>query len=99
MSHSLSAAIASSPDDKAAIPHPQATRLADLEAGASAVIGSIGAESELRLRMHALGLIPGRRVQVVRKAPFHGPMQVRSGHTCLLIRLEEARSINLEQYS
>lgn len=99
MSNSLSAAIASSPEDRAEAPRPRAVRLSDLDAGASAVIGVIGAESELRLRMHALGLIPGRRVQVVRKAPFHGPMQVRSGHTCLLIRLEEARSINLEQYS
>lgn len=97
MSHTLTTALAPSREVPDNATHAPALRLSDLEAGASAVIGAIGAESELRLRMHAFGLMPGRRVQVVRRAPFHGPMQVRSGHTCLLIRLEEARGIKLER--
>lgn len=99
MSPTLTATLAPGrdvPDTAAASP---ALHLADLPAGASGVIGAISAEHELRLRMYALGLMPGRRVQVVRRAPFHGPMQVRSGHTCLLIRLEEARGIQLEPSS
>lgn len=99
MSHLLTADTLARRDDLADIVSPLACRLSDLQTGASAVIGAIGAETDLRLRMHALGLIPGRRIQVVRRAPFHGPLQVRSGHTCMLIRLEEARSIQLEQLS
>lgn len=83
----------------AASPGPLHASLADLDAGATGVISTIGAESELRLRMHALGLLPGRSVQVIRRAPFHGPLEIRSGHTNLLIRLDEARSINLEPRS
>lgn len=75
--------------------HDQAC-LADLEVGDSGVVGSITAGNELRLRMHALGIVPGRRVRVIRRAPFGGPIQIRSGHTCLLIRIDEARDIGLE---
>ncbi len=78
---------------------PTHANLAELKAGDTGVINALGAESELRLRMHALGLLPGRTVQVIRKAPFHGPLEIRSGHTNLLIRLDEARSISLEPQS
>lgn len=97
MDHCLTADPLPRLNDTAEDVSPLACRLSELQTGASAVIGAIGAETDLRLRMHALGLIPGRRIQVVRRAPFRGPLQVRSGHTCLLIRLEEARSIQLEQ--
>lgn len=90
---------AASRQTHAAMHDPRQANLADLNAGATGVIQAVGAESELRLRMHALGLLPGRTVQVIRKAPFHGPLEVRSGHTNLLIRLDEAKSITLEPQS
>lgn len=93
ISEGYTPAIPSTPD----LPTPHCGNLSELAPGASGVISAIGAESELRLRMHALGLMPGRKVRIIRKAPFQGPIQVRSGHTCLLIRREEARNITLEQ--
>ncbi len=56
-------------------------------------IETIDAGPELGRRMAALGLRPGRRVEVVRTAPLKGPMQIRIGHTELMIRRIDAAKI------
>jgi ferrous iron transport protein A len=48
-------------------------------------------------RMAALGLLPGRRVVLLRRAPFGGPLHLRIGPTELMIRRADARAVLLEQ--
>ena len=46
-------------------------------------------------RMAALGLIPGKRVVMLRRAPFGGPLHLRIGPTELMIRRADARAVVL----
>jgi len=67
--------------------------LSALPTGRCGTITRIDASTELAFRMRALGLLPGRRVKVIRHSPFHGPIQVRAGQTDLIIRRSEAATI------
>lgn len=69
--------------------------LSTLPAGRCGTIVRIDADADLSARMRALGLMPGRRVKVIRRSPFHGPIQVRAGQTDLIIRHREAATIQL----
>jgi ferrous iron transport protein A len=62
----------------------------------SAAISAIQPTGPTRERMAALGLTPGRRVALLRRAPFGGPLHVRIGPTELMIRRADARGILLE---
>lgn len=46
-------------------------------------------------RMAALGLIPGRRVAMLRRAPFGGPLHLAVGPAELMIRRADARAVVL----
>lgn len=67
-----------------------------LPAGRCGTILDIAAPAELAARMRALGLLPGRRIKVVRRSPFQGPIQVRAGQTDLIIRRAEAGAIRVQ---
>lgn len=69
--------------------------LSTLPAGRCGTITGILAGIELTARMRALGLMPGRRVKVIRQSPFHGPIQVRVGQTDMIIRRSEAATIQI----
>jgi ferrous iron transport protein A len=61
--------------------------------GRCGTIIQISSDRDMAARMIALGLSPGRRVRVIRKSPFLGPIQVRTGQTDLIIRRSEAEQI------
>ncbi|MBK9326947.1 MAG: ferrous iron transport protein A [Thiobacillaceae bacterium] len=67
-----------------------------LPVGRCGTILSIDAPAELAARMRALGLQPGRRIKVIRRSPFQGPIQVRAGQTDLMIRRAEAAIIQMQ---
>ena len=67
-----------------------------LPAGRCGTILTIQAPEELAARMRALGLLPGRRIKVVRRSPFQGPIQLRAGQTDLIIRRAEAAAIQVQ---
>ena len=67
-----------------------------LPIGRCGTILSIDAPAELAARMRALGLQPGRRIKVIRRSPFQGPIQVRAGQTDLMIRRAEAAVIQMQ---
>lgn len=69
------------------------TSLDHLFPNQSGTIETIEAGPELGRRMAALGLRPGRRVEMVRSAPLRGPLQIRVGHTDLMIRRSDAAKI------
>ena len=62
----------------------------------SAAITAVHATGMAGERMAALGLMPGRRVAVLRRAPFGGPLHLRIGPTELMIRRADARAIVLD---
>ncbi len=66
--------------------------LAPDHSGAITAVHASGMAAE---RMAALGLIPGKRVAMLRRAPFGGPLHLRIGPTELMIRRLDARAVVL----
>jgi ferrous iron transport protein A len=73
-----------------------ATNLAALQPGDTATIISIHAEEALHLRLLALGFRTGKRIEMIRKASFSGPLQVRIGTTDVMLRRMEAAKIKVQ---
>ncbi|MDZ4202206.1 MAG: FeoA family protein [Gallionella sp.] len=71
------------------------TTLASLQTGDIATIVAIHAEEALHQRLLALGFRSGKQVELIRKAAFSGPLQVRVGTTDVLLRRNEAAKINV----
>ncbi len=74
-----------------------ANTLAALQSGDIATIVSIHAEEALHQRLLALGFRKGKQVELIRKASFSGPLQVRIGTTDILLRRNEAAKIEVCQ--
>ena len=72
-----------------------ANTLATLHPGDLATIVSIHAEEALHQRLLALGFRTGKRVELIRKAAFSGPLQVRIGTTDIVLRRSEAIKIKV----
>lgn len=71
--------------------------LTDLSSGDSATILDIHTDDALRQRLLALGFRVGKRVELIRKASFSGPLQVRIGTTDILLRKSEAAKISVQK--
>jgi len=70
-----------------------AVALSTLVPGEAATIASIHTEGLLHQRLMALGFRTGKRVEIIRRARFSGPLQVRIGATDILLRRNEAGKI------
>ena len=68
-----------------------------LPIGKEAVILTVGGEGALRCRLLDMGLIPGTRLTVNKIAPMGDPIELRLRGYLLTIRLEDARSIEVEE--
>lgn len=71
--------------------------LDNLAPGKSAVIKAVGGEGELRLRLLDMGLIPGTRVTVSKRAPMGDPVELRVRGYELTLRGEDVRNITVEE--
>ncbi len=69
--------------------------LAQLHPGDTATIVAIQAEEALHQRLQALGFRSGKQIELIRKASFSGPLQVRIGTTDILLRRNEAAKITV----
>ncbi len=70
--------------------------LSDLAAGAGGVIRDMLAEHDEHIaRLRELGLVPGTRIRVVRRAPMGDPIEVSVRGSRLAMRLSEARQIHI----
>ncbi len=58
-------------------------------------ITDIHTDEALRQRLQALGFRSGKDIEIIRKASFGGPVQVRIGTTDILLRLTEAALIEV----
>lgn len=67
--------------------------LAALRRGQVARVLALSGEGGLRHRLQALGLQPGQRVQVLRRAPWGGPIHLQVGMTELMLRRRDAARV------
>ncbi|MFA6119920.1 MAG: FeoA family protein [Sideroxydans sp.] len=58
-------------------------------------ITDIHTDDALRQRLQALGFRSGKDIEIIRKAIFGGPVQVRIGTTDILLRQTEAALIEV----
>ena len=68
-------------------------RLSDLEVGEKAIIHDI-LDSGLKQKLLEMGCIPGEKIQVIRQAPFNGPIAVLISSYTLSIRRNDAQKIS-----
>ena len=71
--------------------------LAQLPAGKSGVITTVGGEGALRCRLLDMGLIPRTAVTVQKVAPMGDPIQSRLRDYELTLRKEDAETIQLRE--
>lgn len=72
-------------------------RLSYLAPGEHVVIQDIVAEESVRQRLHAMGLLRGREVKLIRRARFGGPLQIRIGSVDLILRRREAAYVKVSR--
>ena len=70
-----------------------------LAVGSSAVIRTVGGSGALRCRLLDMGLIPRTQVTLQKIAPMGDPIEIRVRGYELTLRLEDARTIELEEGS
>ena len=77
-------------------PVPEDARLDQLAPGDRCVIRAIDGEPAIVRRLMELGLVPGTPVEMVRRAPFGDPFELRVRGTHLSIRRSEAERVYVE---
>ena len=70
-------------------------RLADLSLGSSAVVSAISGPNRVASLLVELGFVPGAAVEVLRRAPFGGPIQYRVHSVLISMRIAEAACITV----
>jgi ferrous iron transport protein A len=71
------------------------TVLNNLIPGEYGVIQAIDADQGLHQRLNALGFRIGKKIELIRRASFNGPLHVRIGATDVILREIEAKRIQL----
>ncbi len=69
--------------------------LNSLRSGDFATINAIYAEQSLHQRLIALGFRSGKKIKIIRRASFNGPLHVRIGSTDVILRESEAKLIQI----
>ncbi|TPV94902.1 MAG: ferrous iron transport protein A [Myxococcales bacterium FL481] len=70
--------------------------LCDLEVGASARVEAVAWDVGLTVRLLEMGLVPGTRVSVIKRAPLRGPLELAVRGYHLSLRRDEARLVLVE---
>ena len=74
-----------------------AVALSTLDPGEIAIIVAVHTEEPLYQRLLAMGFRTGKQVELIRRARFSGPLQVRIGTTDILLRKNEAEKIKVRR--
>ena len=91
----LSAAPSAASAGAAAVAGISARTLLQLAPGEKATIAGVVAAPELAPRLAALGFREGALIELIRCAPFAGPLHLRLGTTDVIMRRQDARSVLL----
>jgi ferrous iron transport protein A len=71
-------------------------RLAELELGEEAQVSGYSDSSDYSERLIRLGLIPGTRIRLLRRAPLGDPVEIRFRGYSLVLRPAEADCLELD---
>ena len=71
-------------------------QLDKLNAGQSATIIGFEKDGNVTRRLMELGLVPGRKITMVRQAPLRDPVQLKVGSSRLFIRRAEASLVQVD---
>ena len=69
----------------------------ELETGRSAEVVSVGGEGPVRLHILGMGLIPGAKLKVVKRAPMGDPIELLVNGFSLSLRSSEAAWIEVRE--
>ncbi|MBT5925803.1 MAG: ferrous iron transport protein A [Verrucomicrobia bacterium] len=75
---------------------PSPSCLSDLEQGTSAVIDFIPTGDASMTRLRELGLLPGTRIQLIRRAPMGDPIEISVRGSLISLRKQEADLIEIK---
>lgn len=75
---------------------PPVRTLSDLAVGETAVVRRVRGERRTTVRLLEMGLVPGTRVELRRRAPLGDPLELRVRGYMLSIRKTEAVGIEIE---
>ena len=70
-----------------------------LKIGSQDIIETVGGEGALRRRLLDMGLTPGAKVMMRKKAPMGDPIEIKLRGYELTLRLEDAEKITLKGQS
>ena len=70
-----------------------------LKIGSQGIIETVGGEGALRRRLLDMGLTPGTKVMMRKKAPMGDPIEIKLRGYELTLRLEDAEKITLKGQS
>jgi ferrous iron transport protein A len=70
-------------------------RLSDISNGQLVIVNAIEA-SDLRVKLMEMGLVSGKNLRVLYRAPFGGPIAVDVEGYVLSLRTDEARLVGVE---
>jgi len=70
-------------------------RLSNLSVGQSATVQALHVDTGFQYRLHALGFRIGKKITVIRVAPFNGPLHCRIGTTDVMLRQHDAANIEI----
>jgi len=71
------------------------TRLSDLPTGASATILAMPGGHAALTRLREMGVVPGTKIQLVRRAPLGDPIEISLRGSLLSLRKSEAEQIEV----
>jgi ferrous iron transport protein A len=70
--------------------------LDELAVGAAAVVDGIEGAGAMFVRLLEMGFVPGTRVEIVKRAPFGDPLELKVRGYHVSLRREEARRIRMQ---
>ncbi len=69
--------------------------LSSLAAGQKATIQALHVDSGFLFRLNALGFRIGKPLELIRTAPFNGPLHIKLGNTEVMLRQQDADNIEV----
>lgn len=67
--------------------------LSNLSVGSNGILVALGGERSFRRRLMEMGLLPGTRVQMVRRNDLGGVLEVEARHCRMTLRQAEAAQL------
>ena len=72
-------------------------RLSELHVGEEGQVARLAAPGRAKRRLFALGLRPGARIKLLRRAPLGDPLEVQVGESFIALRRREAEHILVDR--